>query len=242
MSDKATPKETAKKAIQSGVITSQSEASYASLIRLMELPSQTAFVAQRIAAVMTICNRDGILSGHTGGNQGGVPMEKTSYRQSRQAGSRPTADLPVDYSTLLSQAQITVAPPSYGESDMAMISRPPGYNPAPQLRDMSYYKKMTGPPLAPDFERSRVITNYEVEISSSLGTASLTGKWTGIQAINRKTKEVFEFLEKLFEGVKLPSGKVQIPQRDLRGATDYENAQVLRQVKAWVEGTAEGWA
>lgn len=231
------PEEVAKDAVNKKVVSPMSEHGLASLMRLTELPNQMNLLGHRLAATMMITNRTGIMAGLSGANENGNPLKATSekYRTSQPSAGMPTADLPRDRSALMSEAMLTVAPAEYGESKLSSVSRSGQYNASPVDSSRSYYAKLTGPPLAPHSELSRVITNYEVGINASIGNLQLVGQWTGIVGFNKKTNSEEEFLSKHFEG---KGGR--FPKRDLRGATKWDARQISNQIRAWIDEVAQG--
>lgn len=226
-------KDTARQAVADRVISGGSELAMASLLRLIELPIVMPSLAPRLAAAMMVCNKVGILAGQAGGDTGGVLAETNRhYRISQDPGSPPSSNLPTDLESLTSAAMIVAAADEYGESKAADIFRSPMMMADPVFRPKSYYKRQTGPPLAPFKDKSRVITNYVVESDSSPGTVSLSGSWQNIMSVSKKGQAI-SFMESHFEG------KGQ-QRRDLRGATNYDKEQVRLQVMAWVRGVERG--
>lgn len=234
---KTNPEDTAKDAVSKEVITPMSERAYASLMRMFDLPSQMNLLGQRLAATMMVTNRYGVLAGIAGANMQGNPLKGTSpkYRDSQGPTGAPTVELPRDRSSLMGQAMLTIAPAEYGDSDLVQAARSGQYNPGSVDSSRSYYAQLTGPPLAPHGELSRVITNYEVGITASLGSLQLVGQWSGIVGFNQKTNKEDEFIEKHFNG----SGR-RFPKRDLRGALPWDKDQLTRQIYAWLDEVAKG--
>ena len=235
---KTSPEDTAKEAVQKQGITPMSEHAYASLMRLVELPSQMNLLGQRLAATMMVTNRYGVLAGIAGANMQGNPLKATNekrYRTSQPSTGAPNVELPRDRNALMGQAMLTIAPAEYGDSDLAQVTRSGQYNPSSVDSSRSYYAKLTGPPLAPHGELSRVITNYEVGVTATLGSLQLVGQWSGIVGFNRKTNREDAFIQKHFDG----SGG-RFPKRDLRGALPWDKEQLTRQVWAWIDEIAKG--
>ena len=225
----------AKQAQDDGLVNGTS---YSALDNLFNIVNYTRFGSQlqyRVGAVAMICNAAGIMAGQAGGNKGGV-LEKNYYRDNVYDATAPTADLPTSIEALEAQSRMVNAPPEYGDSSLVSVSKSMAYNPAPIAADYQEYAELTGPPLAPHKEQSRVITNYVVEFDGS-GSNMVHAEcgWDGIYSIN-KNGDKEEFLESLFEG----SGRW--PSRDLRGATKYEVNQIRRQAEAWLRQIASGRA
>lgn len=237
---KATASETAKTLLSNGLITPQSQDAVRSLHFLMNIGNYVNLLQYRIACTMAICNKLGIMAGQSGGGPDGKyssPLEKTSdrYRRSAVPGTVPTTNLPSSLIALASQAQVNFAAPSSEDSTAYSEVRNVGYFPNPTGRSRAFYKTLNGPPLAPQGEQSRVVTNYVVAIDPEGETGfSAQGKWSNVKEVGKYGEE--NILNRHFElGV---GGKTKKIKRDLRGATQYEDDQIKRQIQIWVMETA----
>lgn len=220
----------AQEAFASGRIDSQA---YEILNMLYRLTNMQLFMPQlkyRLAATAMICNKLGILGGQAGSDNpaGSTELEPTSkkYRESEDAKGPPTTDLPYSTASLQAQAQLNVAEPNYGESELFLGYRGAAFDSSPKDSSRENYKDKTGPPTAPDYENSRVITNYVVYGSEETNGFTLNCGWEGIVSAQNGN-----FLDKLFDPSK---GRV------LSGPTEYDKTQLSRQVMAWGNHLATG--
>jgi len=233
---KATASETAKTLVSDGLITPQSQDAARSLHFLMNIGNYVNLLQYRIACTMAICNKVGILAGQAGGGTDGKyssPMVETKYRKSRRSMGAPTVNLPSSLMALASQAQVNYAAPSPEDTTSYAEVRNVGYFPSSTGRSHAFYRTMNGPPLAPQEEQSRVVTNYVVAIDPEGDTGfSAQGKWSNVKEGGKKGE--YNILDLHFQtGV----GRTKI-KRDLRGATQYEDDQIKRQIQIWVMETA----
>lgn len=225
-------KERAAAAVTKGIVSPLSESMLRNLFDVLNYPMHTVSLRYRLAAAMMICNTKGIMAGRQGGNEKGAEMPPTKYRKSATPSAAPTENLPTSLSALRADATMTDAPPEYGDSQVAMVSRSAQYNPTPIFADFAEYAEYEGPPLAPRGILSRTITNYGVSDDGSDQDVRLECGWDGVFGYDDNGNET-AFLEKHFEG----DGETK---RDLRGYTDYEVAQAMRQVLAWMNKLATG--
>lgn len=192
--------------------------------RLMNMQMFMSQLKYRLAAAAMICNKIGILAGQAGAANPKPELARCNYRDSQDPSGPPTVNLSFDLAALQSEAQIMQAAPEYGESELFMSFRGGAFD-TPVTRPKSEYKSGKGPPTAPFFDKSHVITNYVVYGSEEASGFSLQCGWEGIR------REKYEFFESLISS---DSG------RDLRGATPYDEEQLGRQVLAWANHLATG--
>lgn len=207
-----------------------SEMALQHLFDVLNFAMHTGSLRYRLGAAMMICNAKGIMAGRGGGNQQGTEMKATKYRKSATPGAVPNENLPTSLMALRNDATMTEAPPEYGDSQVAMVSRSSQYNPTPISADWSEYAEYTGPVLAPRGILSRTITNYGVSFDGSDQDIRIECGWDGIFSYDEYGNEK-EFLS---EFLKDGTG------RDLRGFTEYELHQAERQIMAWMNKLATG--
>lgn len=227
-----TGSEKAQKAVSMGVVSLATQIMLQRLYDVLNFAQHTGSLRYRLGAAMMICNAKGIMAGRGGGNQNGTEMKPTSeekYRKSATAGAVPSENLPTSLSALRSEATMTEAPPEYGDSQLAMVSRSAEYNPTPLLADFDEYAEYTGPVLAPRGMLSRTITNYGVSFDGSDQDIRIECGWDGIFGL--KSGSAQEFLSKFLS---------DNTGRDLRGYTEYEARQAERQINAWMIKLATG--
>ena len=199
--------------------------------RMHRLMNMGVFMPQlkyRLAATAMICNKLGILNGQAGSSNpaGNSTLKKCNpkYRKSEAPKGPPTQMLSYDLNTLQSQAEISQAPPNYGDS--ALFTGYKNYNyDTPVTTKFSAYRKETGPPTAPHRENSHVITNYVAYGGDSQDGFTLELGWEGIRTEKR------EFFDDLIAPAK---------GRALAGAVPYDEDQLSRQVLAWGNHVATG--
>lgn len=197
------------------------------IYRLMNMQMFMPELKYRLAATAMICNKIGILAGQAGSQNGEPILRKTNekrYRKSEPPKGAPTVNLSFDLTALQNEAMVMQAAPEYGESELFSGYRSAAFD-TPVTTPKSAYKTETGPPTAPHYEHSHVITNYVVYGSEESNGFSLQCGWEDI----RRDKD--DFFEKLIAPEK---------GRDLRGATTYDEDQLVRQVMAWAAHLATG--
>jgi hypothetical protein len=219
----------ARSAMNEGRIDANAFEIISRLHRLSNMQLFMPMLKYRLAATAMICNKLGILGGQAGSDNAQPALKPTSekYRKSDKPKGAPTVNLSFDLSALQSEAQVTQAPPQYGDSVLFTGFKNYAFDGSPQDNPRSHYKNMTGPPTAPQYENSRVITNYAVYGSDESNGFSLECGWEAISS----EREPNYFEEKLISPENL---------RDLRGATQYDRDQLDRQVLAWGNHLATG--
>lgn len=224
-----------------GMINETSHMALTNLFNSLNCEKFGSELQYRVSAAAMICNKAGILAGMAGGNgkSKNGQLEPTNYRQSEQSRGMPTASLPVSLTALQSQASISKAAPKYGDSELVSVSRSTSYHPQPVRVDYNTYRKEQGPPLAPRYDQSRVITNYGVSVSGGGIDFQAQCGWDDIYNIDKNGQQ-FEFLEELFDGRPGANGRKGMPARDLREATVYEFTQFERQINAWLDKISTG--
>lgn len=235
---KAKPADAARSLVDSGTITPASSAAIQSLMFLSNLQNYLSGLQYRIACAMHICNQSGVLAGLSGGGPDStvppVPLVecKKGYRISQPSQPQPTVNLPTESVALGFAASVSMMPPSEDDKSTTLTFNNTNYTPFPLYRPKKYYRKMDGPPLAPQKMQSRTITNYQVSTSPE-GTSGfkLEATWENILA--KVNKGSMPFIKQHFDGV----GQ---PKRDLRGATGYERSQIKRQIDSWVKDSLRG--
>lgn len=233
---KVTASEAAKSMLTDGIITSGSQDAIRSLHFLSNIGNYVNLLQYRIACTMAVCNKLGVLGGQSGGGDGkySTPLEPTAkkYRFSRK-GTAPTVNLPSSLVALASQAQVNYSAPSPDDDSAYTEVRNVGYFPSSTGRSVAFYRTQKGPPLAPQEDQSRTVTNYVVAIDPEGDTGfSAQGKWQNVKEGQKKAE--YNILDLHFDrGV----GRDKI-KRDLRGATQYDMDQIRRQIHIWVMETA----
>jgi hypothetical protein len=224
--------------ISAGVIKPESRKVLNSLMFLTNIGNYIGMLQLKISCAMHMCNQAGILAGVSGGketNGFAVPLLETQkqYRKSRPSSPPPSSNLPTEMYALLSASDVSSVLPDYEDKPVSASYNHNSYTPYSFYRPKVYYKGLSGPPLAPSFSRSRVITNYEVRstVEGVIGL-KLESSWENILGRSLKGDE-YKFMERHFEGR-------GVPQRDLRGATEYERSQIRRQIDSWVRESSRG--
>jgi hypothetical protein len=233
---KSSPKETARNLVQEKLITSQSEDAIRSLQFLANIGNYVNQLQYRLACTMFVCNKLGIMACRTGGGKNDKTssiMQETQYRKSKSPSGEPTVNMPSSVIALSSQAQVNFAAPGPDDTTAVSEVRHVGYSPYVTGRKLSFYRQFSGPPLAPQNEQSRVVTNYVVSIKSESETGfTAEGKWSQVKELGKYGEQ--NILDRHFDsGV----GEKKTT-RDLRGATQYEMDQIKRQIDLWVKETA----
>ena len=232
------PREAARKLVDSGVITAQSSEAIASLMFLTNLQQYLAGLKHRIACAMHICNQYGVMAGLSGGGSGNTEVPtplvecNKNYRTSQSSQPPPSVNLPTEPAALGFAASVSVMAPSEDDKSITSTFNNTGYTPFPLYRPKKYYRKLDGPPLAPQKMQSRTITNYQVGTSPE-GASGFTLEATWENILAKVNKGSMPFIKQHFDGI----GQ---RKRDLRGATGYERAQIKRQIDSWVRDSMRG--
>jgi hypothetical protein len=191
------------------------------LARIAPIPDEDMSVLmEEFAAIVVEDNRKGILEGT---DKDGNPMKPVSYR--------PVADK-TKFPGHSGGAKKTKARPdgSFGTGSGA-------FKGAKTARfgnlTLEQYKKLDGPPLAPRYDKSRVITNLKVGYQQvDARTWEAVGLWD--QVLDQAGQP---FLMKHFTGATVPFGKktIKLPVRDLRGVRPWGRQQARRAVRLWIQ-------
>lgn len=214
-----------------GNIDDNAFSAFVTLDRIMNFTMYFPLLRYRLAATAMICNKLGVLAGLSGTT--GQPLEKVAYRKQDIRDGIPTHNLSTSMQALQAEANLMVAPPDYGDSQLFSTCQSSAYDPTPVYADYQTYKNYDGPPLAPRRLQSRVITNYVVNADNAHDQVSLECGWEDIYSVDDYGK-TSAFMNSHFEG---SDGQ---KKRDLRGGTDYEKQQFERQIKAWITHIATG--
>lgn len=218
----------AREAFDSGRIDSRAFDIINMLYRISNMQMFMPQLKYRLAATAMICNKLGILGGQAGSENPEPVLAATDekkYRKSQDPKGPPTVNLPYDTSTLQAMSEIDVAEPNYGESELFLGYKNSGFDDSPRPSAHSRYKNEEGPPTAPFYQHSRVITNYVVYGSEETNGFTLNCGWEGILS------EKGYFLPQLIDSKNV---------RNLRGLTEYDKTQLSRQVMAWGNHLATG--
>lgn len=235
---KAKPADAVRSLVDSGTITPASSMAMQSLLFLSDLQNYLSGLQYRIACAMHICNQYGVLAGLSGGGPDStvqpVPLVECNknYRTSQSSQPPPSVNLPTEPAALGFAASVSVMAPSEDDKSITSTFNNTGYTPFPLYRPKKYYRKLDGPPLAPQKMQSRTITNYQVGTSPE-GASGFTLEATWENILAKVNKGSMPFIKQHFDGI----GQ---RKRDLRGATGYERAQIKRQIDSWVKDAMRG--
>lgn len=94
---------------------------------------------------------------------------------------------------------------------------------SPNLKS-SVYKKLTGPPLAPRGEESRVVANFVTRTHFEPGRTRVEAGW--LDVVSPKGTEFLPFHF---------SGTNRLPQRDLAGIRPWGQAAIFDALEIWIE-------
>ena len=98
------------------------------------------------------------------------------------------------------------------------------------------YKKLTGPPLAPRGERSRVIANLQTTVGQNGPEFYAMGTWH--EVVDCKGRQ---FLDAHFEGKSVGrGGRTKLPRRDLRGVRPWGMAKARAATIKWAKWLLNG--
>lgn len=214
-----------------GNIDDNAFSAFVTLDRIVNFTMYFPLLRYRLAATAMICNRLGVLAGISGTS--GTALAEVRYRKQKITDGIPTQNLTTSMQALQAEANLMVAPPDYGDSQLFSTMQSSYYNPTPIFAEPEVYRNYDGPPLAPRRRESRVITNYVVQADNSHDQVSLECGWDDIYGITPYgTQEAF--MNSHFEGTDRQK------KRDLRGGTDYDKQQFERQIRAWMTHLATG--
>lgn len=208
----------------------------ASFERLARMDQYIMDLSSRLQLVLLEDNRVGVLNGTDGwstklaptkyrySGSGVNPLGKNGNRARKTTASGRSffffSEIPRDHHSYAAQVNLgaQTMPIMYGGAMAVGQYKSNFYDPSSKNSDYDLYRGMDGPPTAPNWEQSRVITNY---VSHDVGTSGamvqVGSQWEGV------TNERGEaFLPKLF------FGQGRIPARDLTGIRSWglHNAQV----------------
>jgi len=196
----------------------------ASLDRLSRMDQYSMDLSSRFQLVLQEDNRVGILMGLDGASTKLAPTKyRNSGRGDNTVGMKPAkakktasgrsffffSEIPREHHAYAAQVNLSaqVMPSMYGGAMAVGNYKSNFYDPSPKNSDYDMYRGADGPPTAPFWEQSRVITNY---VSYDAGTRGpdvrVMSQWEGIS--NERNEG---FLPELFYG------KGRIPPRDLTG-------------------------
>ena len=185
-------------------------------------------LSARLQVVLQADNYNGVLSGTDGKGMKLIPTKYRSslggvafigkpkyapiqYRRSSNYFLGSVKDeIPRDYQTYMYNKNLmftgNAAKTFGGGSTIGGVSST-FFRPAPQPSDHDLYRGLVGPPTAPSWDQSRVITNYHTyDISGAGRRVAVESAWSDIR--NEKGEN---FLPQLFYG------KNGVPPRDLTG-------------------------
>lgn len=222
--------------VSSGVISPESRKVLNSLMFLVNIGNYLPLLQFKVACAMHLCNQYGVMAGVSGGNSSGgfaTPLAATEYRKSKASSPPPSINLPTDQYAIASACSVSSSVPSYDDKPASANYNNIRYRPYPIYMPKGMYKQMGGPPLAPQSEQSRVITNYEVRATvEGVTGVQFEASWENILGKSSSGKQ-FQFIERHFKGI----GQTK---RDLTGATEYERSQIRRQIDSWVRESSKG--
>lgn len=210
--------------------------------RLSRMHQYADELSGRLQLVLQEDNRVGVLNGIMGGRSGSMLLP-TKYRVSTKvdrfgssgmfrkqqvtlaSGSPHTrivySYIPRDYKSHMYAVSLqpTAGSVLYGSSRLFGSLRSTFFDPQPKDSDPDLYTGLDGPPLAPNWEQSRVISNYKTYDQTVQGGSdvAVVSQWEDIT--NEKGES---FLMDHF------TGRGKTPKRDLRGLRlwGYANAEV----------------
>lgn len=163
-------------------------------------------------------NREGVLAGL---DKNGLPMAPVTYRPDPKAGTH------IDIRSK-EAAHLRLGQKANRKKDLlfgGIGSFASGLN--NNLSSLEY-RRSVGPPLAPRFQFSRVITNLLIGyFEEGQGRASVWGYWD--EVVNKKGEK---FLHYHFNGLKLRNGRT-LPPRDLRGVRPAGKKLLVETFRAW---------
>lgn len=195
----------------------------ASIDRLARMDQYIMDLSSRLQLVLLEDNRVGVLNGLDGFS---TKLAPTKYRDSSgRSVSKPNlyskkkttsgrkfffySQIPRDHHAYAAQVNLAaqVMPTMYGGAMAVGQYKSNFYDPSPSNSDYDIYRGLDGPPLAPQWEISRVISNYVSYDAGTSGThVSVSSQWEGIT--NERNEA---FLPELFYG------KGRIPPRNITG-------------------------
>ncbi len=209
-------------------------------------------LSARLQLVMLEDNRVGILNGTDGR---GNPLTPTKYRYSSSGVSKTGqhgqyrvtkqvntqkntfriffnfSEIPRDYQSYAAQTNLTAQSTTslYIGANAVGSYRSQFFNPNPVDADFSLYRNFTGPPTAPNWEESRVISNYVSHDMTAGPSVNVFSQWEDV-----RNKDGYSFLSDLFHG----GGKY--PPRDLTGIRPWglHNAEI--QASYFLQDLEEG--
>lgn len=224
--------------------------------RLSRMHMYADELSGRLQLVLQEDNRVGVLNARTGGmstaaviptkyrvSSGGVDKYGPSgmYRvrrvQSPGSSSRSTSIsysmIPRDYKGHAGAVGIhaNMGTTLYGSARLFGSTQSTFFDPSPRPSDPSSYEHLDGPPLAPNWERSRIISNYKTYDMTSPGTSTVevVSQWEDIT--NDKGQP---FMMEHFTGAS------NSPRRDMRGLRPWGHANMQAQVLFFVADVEEG--
>lgn len=174
-------------------------------------------ILETLEAVLQEDNRRGVMGGIDGDDQ---PMIRTTYRMSLISANANMS------------ARVGELPAEFTRKETNDIG---------SSLKTSEYKKLSGPPLAPRGEGSRVISNYRTNNGREGKGWFVEGSW--IDILSRKG---VPFIGAHFRGLHAfffstnPNGKrrgytVNLPRRNLVGLRKWGRDEARAQVKAWAQ-------
>lgn len=210
-----------------GIVTGKFGGARAFTARLETVENYADDLVARWAAVLVEDNRRGILAGLDKDDR---VMFPTSYRTSYVQAGRTRAGY---------------VKSAYGYAVNVSGGPGPGFKPGPaaNLRS-SEYRKMTGPPLAPRGEASRVISNYTVApVLAASGEIGVQGGWDDV--VDRRGRP---FLKYHFSGTGMHRGGAyaswarrrgvgrgkNLPRRNIAGLRDWGRKQARKELREWI--------
>lgn len=223
--------------------------------RLARMHQYADELSGRLQLVLQEDNRVGILNNRTGGSNSSA-LIPTKYRVSStgvdkygssgmyrkrnvktpSGGSRVQisySSIPRDYRSHMHSVSLTptLGPTLYGTTRLFGSLRSTFYDPSPKDSDASLYEFKDGPPLAPDWERSRTVTNYRTYDETVQGTSRVEvhSQWEDVT--NEKGES---FLMDHF------MGRGNLPKRDLRGLRPWGYANAELQTLYFIADLEEG--
>lgn len=168
------------------------------LNRLANLTDEAvAPLLDELRDIVTEDNRKGVLAGRDKSDQ---PMPETKYRLNR-----------------VSRTRARTRKQGFGMTRFGLQ----GDN-----LTSAEYRTLTGPPLAPRRDRSRVIANFVTRAGKS-GQGRYFVEWGWANVVNAKGQT---FLQYHFDG------KGRLPKRDLRGVRPWGQERMKRALREWSRG------
>lgn len=223
--------------------------------RLARMHQFSDELSGRLQLVLQEDNRVGILNNRTGGygattviptkyrvSSGGVDKYGPSgmYRKRTTKGPSGTTRTSISYSLIprdyrshshAVSLQSNMGGTLYGTTRIFGSMQSTFYDPTPKDSNPDLYEMLDGPPLAPNWEQSRIISNYKTYDMTTSGTSRVetVSQWEDITNEKGESFMMDHFV-----------GRGKAPKRDMRGLRPWGYANAEAQVLYFVADLEEG--